>query len=99
VQIGQSEKDFDDIKPRNVLCETPVSLYQSKEFTSGAVLDNENKKLVRFECELHLNQKGMCGILHDVPLIHYDIFLLVLYDHLFIDDLHCIELPIFFESA
>lgn len=41
----------------------------------------------------------MCSVLHDIPLIHDDILLPVLDDHLLIDHLHRIELPILLKPA
>lgn len=41
----------------------------------------------------------MCGFFHDVSLIHYDIFLLVLDDYVFVDYLHCVEFAVFLEPA
>ncbi len=41
----------------------------------------------------------MIGTLHDVTLIHYNILLFVLYDHLLINHFHRVEVSIFFEST
>lgn len=41
----------------------------------------------------------MGGFLHDVSLIHYDVFLLILDDDVLVNYLHCVEFAVFFESA
>lgn len=41
----------------------------------------------------------MGGGLHNIPLVHDDILLLILDDDFLINDLHRIELPILFEPA
>lgn len=41
----------------------------------------------------------MCSVLHDIPLIHDDILLLVFDDDVLVNDLHRVELTVFLESA
>lgn len=51
------------------------------------------------KCELHIDEEGMIDTLHDVTLIHDDVLLLVLDDHLLVDHLHRVEVAVFFEPA
>jgi hypothetical protein len=41
----------------------------------------------------------MTRIFHDISLVHNDILLFIFNNDIFIDDFHCIEITIFFESA
>jgi hypothetical protein len=99
VEVGESEEDLDDIEPGDVLIESSVAFDESEQLSSGAVLDNEDEKLLSLECEFHLNEEGMGGILHDVALVHDNVLLPVLDDHLLVDHLHRIELTVLLEPA
>lgn len=99
VEVGDAQKDLDDVEARDFFVEPFVALDESEKFASCAVLDDKDKKLVGFKSILHLDEEGMGGILHDIPLIHDDVLLLVLYDHLLVDHLHSVELPVLLEPA
>lgn len=99
VEVGEPQEYFDDVEPGNILSESFVFLDEPEEFASRAVLDNEDEKVGCFEGELHVDEEGMAGAFHDVPLVHDDVFLLILHDDILIDHFHRIEVAVFFEPA
>lgn len=42
VEVAQPQEDLDDVKPTDILTETPVSFDEAEEFTPRAVLDNKH---------------------------------------------------------
>lgn len=99
MQIRQSQENLDDIKPRDVLTQSSVSLDQAKQLSSWAILYHKDEELLSFKRKLHLNKERMGGFFHDVSLIHYDVFLLIFDDDVLVDYLHCVEFAVFLEPA
>lgn len=99
MQVGESQEYLYDIEARDVLTEPSVSLDKPKQLPPGAVLHDENKKLLSLKSKLHLNEKRMGSILHNIPLIHNNILLSVLNYNLLIDNLHRVELPVLLETT
>ena len=99
MQIGKAKEDLYNIEPRYFLADSFILFDESKELSSRTVLDYKDEKFMSFKCELHIDEEGMIDTLHDVTLIHDEVLLLVLDDHLLIDHLHRVEVAVLFEPA
>lgn len=99
MKIAEPKKDFNDVETRDIFSQSSVSLDKAEELAPWAILYNEYKELFSLKCEFHLNKERMGSILHDVPLVHDDVLLTVLDNHILINDLHSVKLSIFLEAT
>ena len=88
----ESQADFRRVEPSVFLGQSSLSLHMKHKIATTHKFDDEKKPRGRLEARMEANKEGMvAGRLEDVFLRLDPVNVLVVSDHLLLDDLHGVE--------
>lgn len=96
MQIGQPQENLNNVEPSHILSQPPILLNQPKQLPPSTVLQHKHNIFLSLERILQLNNKRMPRLLHNNPLVHHNLLLLIADHHLFFNQFHRVEIVIDF---